>query len=300
MSRQQSVDELFDLKNAYYIGNFQQCINEAQKIKPTTPELQLERDVFLYRAYIAQKKYRVVLDEINNNSPPELKPLKTLAEYLSNVSKRDSIVSTLNDQVSGSADITNHTFAIVAATIFSHEQNFENALRVLHQDDHLESSAFNIEIYLLLNRVDLGKKELKAMQEKDEDATITQLAQAWINIALNGEKLQDAYYIFQEMIEKYGSTPILLNGQATCLIAQGKYEEAESILQDSMDKDSNNPDTLANMVVISRHLGKPAEVSNRFLSQLKDSHADHEFVKEYNSKEAEFDQLVKQYSNLEE
>lgn len=160
--------------------------------------MKVERDGLLYRAYIAQRKFRVVLDEINNSSPNELQPLKTLADYFANPQHRETIVVEL-DKTTNHLTYDSFNFAIVAATIYYHEKNLEGALRVLHNVDLLECVALMLQIYLKMGRLDLARKELKAMQQKDDDATLTQLAQAWVNISTGGDKLQDAYYIFQVM-----------------------------------------------------------------------------------------------------
>jgi len=291
----QGIDQLFDIRAAFLTGNYQQCVNDAPKLS-VSPELKTERDVLMYRAYIAQRKYGVVLDEIRPSSADELKAVRTYAEYLSNESRRDSIIKELDAQMSGNVDLTNHTFLLMTASMYYHEQNYDSALRTLHQSDNLECLALMVQTLLKIDRVDLAKKELKRMQDADEDNIVTQLAQAWFNLSVGGDKYQDAYYIFQEMADKHQSTSLLLNGQASCYLAQSKWEDAETVLQEAMDKDSNNPETIINMILLSQHLGKAPEVSNRFISQLKDSHRSHPFVKDYLQKESEFERISKNYA----
>jgi coatomer protein complex subunit epsilon len=295
MAASGETDPLFDIRCALYIGNYQQCVTEAQKLK-VGADLKTDRDVIMYRAYVAQRKFAVVLSEVTASSPPELQAVRMLADYLANESRRDKILADLDAKMSGNFDISNSMFLLMAASILFHENNTDSALRLLHQSDALECIALGVQILLKIDRVDVARKELKRMQDADEDNILTQLATAWFNLTLGGEKIQDAYYIFQELTDKFIPTPLLLNGQAVCHMAQGRFDDAEGVLQEALDKDSNNPETLINMVVLSQHLGKSPEVTNRYLAQLKDGQKTHPFVREYFAKEHEFDRLCRNYA----
>ena len=76
-----------------------------------------------------------------------------------------------------------------------------------------------------------------------------------------GDKIQDAYYIYQELIDKHGATPLLLNGQSASYIGQEKFDEAEAALQEAVEKDPNNVDTLINLIVLAQQTGKSTEVN---------------------------------------
>ena len=157
--------------------------------------------------------------------------------------------------------------------------------------------ALTLHIYLQLDRLDLARKEYKRLADKDEYCTLSQLALAWIYLFTGGEKLQDAYFIFQELREKFGSTPLLLNGQASCLIAQGKYLEAESLIQETIDKDPNYTEAIINQMMLAQLAGKPVELINRYINQLKDDSSTSSaiFLADITIKEREFDKIALQY-----
>jgi len=291
------VDVLFGVKNAFYCGLYQKCINECQNLKVSEASLKLERDVFMYRSYTAQSKFAVVLGEIDSSYDPQLQAVKLYTEFLKatgDESKQEDILKVVEDRLKANTDVDNKILPLLTASIYFHMKNTDAALRVLHNTECMEASALGVQILLSMNRVDLAKKELKLMTDLDEDATLTQLAQAWYNMNIGGEKLQDAFYIFQELSEKNGPSPLLLNGQAACLLAQNKLDEAESVLQEANITDSNCAETLINMIVLSQLQGKSDYT--RYLSLLKSSHPNHSYVQDLQAKESDFDRVIMQYA----
>lgn len=282
------VDELFELRNNFYLGNYTAAVNEANKLK-LSGEKAVEKDVFLFRSLLAQKQYSVVLEEIGSSAPTPLQAVKCYAQYLSTKSA-DKSLKTLDNQIQSLAP-ENWVSPIMSAAIYLQEERYEDALRTLQLTDHIEGLAMQIQIYIMIERVDLAKKLLPKM---DEDATVTELAKAWTNIALGGDKAQEAYYIFQELMDKTQSSPNLLNGAAAAHIGQGKWEEADGAVKEAAEKDPNFAETLINQVMVSTQTGA-GDIARRTLATLKASCPSHPYVLDLAAKEADMDRLILQY-----
>ncbi|CAA6668641.1 unnamed protein product [Spirodela intermedia] len=248
-----SPDHLFALRNNFYLGAYQVAISSA------------ERDSLVYRAYIAQGSYQFMLFH-------EHLTLKILTFII--CSKPESVFSSVKEWLNAPAIQNNSVLRLAVGTIFMHEQDYNEALKHTNAGGTMELHALNVQIYLKMQNADYAEKQLRIMQQIDEDHTLTQLATAWHDLAVVGPLLFFWKYIW--WLEKFLMTGLVLNGKAVCCMHVGNFDEAETLLLDALTKDPWDLETLANLIVCSIYLGKS---STRFLSQLKLHHPEYMLVK---------------------
>jgi hypothetical protein len=72
LSRSQSTaiepDELYTLRNLFWLGNYQLAINEANTLNKLPSHLVIEKQEYVYRSYIALEQYHIVMNEIKENA----------------------------------------------------------------------------------------------------------------------------------------------------------------------------------------------------------------------------------------
>ena len=286
-------DALFPVYNNFFIGNYQVCINEAYELSNLSGTDAVERDCYLYRSHIALGHCQLVIDEINDDAATALQAVKCLATYKSRELEREQCVSTINEWLADDLVKANPTVQLVAALILADEGNTVEALKCCHTGLSLELMGLMIHLLVKMDRPELAENHLRVMQAADDDATLTQLATAWVNLAQGGGKIQDAFYVYQELGDKYSWTSKLYNGSAVCQMAMGRYDDAEKDLVEALQRDSKDPDTLQNLAVCSLHLGKPV---TRFVNQLKTLTPKPACIATIEALEQSFDQAAAQHA----
>jgi hypothetical protein len=153
--------------------------------------------VQIYRSYIAQGQYDIVQDEIKDDAQTALQAVKLLATYKSKPDMKDMVLMTIKEWLADSSTANNPVLQTVAGIIYLELGELEEAARVVHAGTTLEMVSLQVQIYLRMSRVEVAQKSLALMSRMEDDATLTQLTGAWVNMALGGEKVQEAFYTFQ-------------------------------------------------------------------------------------------------------
>lgn len=285
-------DDLFELRNYFYLGNLASATTEGETVSVQDAGARIERDVILKRLELAKGKYDAILQSIEDSSPPALQVLKLLALLLKEPSTAETAPAVLEGWLEDEVSAGSPCFILMCAILYTHLGDYDNALRMASRSDSLELMSVRVQVLLRMDRVDVAEKEVAAMQKVDEDATLTQLATAWTHLASGGERVQEAVYIYQDLLERHGATDQILNGIALCNLAQGKPEEAERTLQEALSKNPNCAATLVNVIVCSKYRNKQPELVTRYFDQLKKVAPSNPWLKEYGEKEQLFDELA--------
>ncbi|KAG0378981.1 MAG: coatomer epsilon subunit-domain-containing protein [Linnemannia gamsii] len=304
---------LFAIRNLFYSGNYTQVISEttssrtrASANQATTHQL----DLFLFRALIATKNYTRVAQEITEAHGLGLQALKAQAVYLDAVQSadaagRDAALAHLRDLLlvhspdDRQPEITALEVKVVVGQVLATEGLVEESLSVLlPHNNHLESVAVVVQIYLQMNRLDLARKEVEACKSWAEDAMLAQLMEAWVGLRTGGgDKYQNAYYIYEEIATSSTSPTVKsLIGEAVCNIQMGHYPEAESILQEALSRDPTNTDAIVNQIVLSTLLSKPAEEVSALVQQLQSVAPNHSYLQDLDLKSSLFDRAAQRFA----
>mmetsp|Transcript_9537 Transcript_9537/g.27005 ORF Transcript_9537/g.27005 Transcript_9537/m.27005 type:complete len:296 (+) Transcript_9537:92-979(+) len=288
------MDDLFSLRNLYWIGNYEAAIDEAQTVKPKTDRETIDRDVFLYRSLIGQGKGAEVIEKVGaaGSTSTDVQVVNLLATFVTQPAQREAVQETLAEWLTDENIKDNKVLQLIAATVFFRAGDTKEALKALRAPSDLEQAALRVQILLSMNRVDLAEQELSKMQGEDDDATLTQLATGWVLLANGGKKCKEAALIFQELMSKSVQSTMLLNAVAMSHMQMKQFNEAEKYLVEAQEKNDSDVDVLVNLVSCYCNLRKPEANIQATLDKLRQVAPDHALLAQLSACEATFDQVA--------
>jgi coatomer protein complex subunit epsilon len=301
------ADELFEARNLFTLGNYQAAINKATKLTPTAPSVKIDRDVLVHRARIAQRNYAAVIAETASITPTgeflAIAAVRVLAMYWAG--DRDAALAEIKKWTGDVAAMGAHpAVQLIVGIVLANEGKVEEALRALHtpQPSSLECMALIVQLYIGMGRQDLAEAQQRAMCQVDEDSPLSQLCTAWVLLSAppssSGDKAAEAQLIFQELTDKYGPTPSLLQGQAICSMRGGRWAEAERFLADASERAGSAtaiPDSIVNTAVCALHTGATQSPA-KHLAMLKAAAPAHPWIARINTFEEAVQAAAAKYS----
>mmetsp|Transcript_18644 Transcript_18644/g.45036 ORF Transcript_18644/g.45036 Transcript_18644/m.45036 type:complete len:293 (-) Transcript_18644:92-970(-) len=266
-------DELYTLRAQFWLGHYQMALDEGKSIarRPMSPELKAEREELVARCYIALKDY----DKVVGGDTPALQALAIQAQFESMVNVKGSEAQTqgLVQQLQSMLGDPSPSVHLTAAYVLLQAGMKKEALQCVHQGTTLEHTAVCVQIYIMIDRLDLATQTLAQMRRQDEDSMLTQVTSVHVALATGSSAASEAVHTLNQLSEQYGPSPFLLNLTACAYLQAGNYVEASSKLEQAREEfQAADVDTLVNSIVALQYQDKPTD---ELVGQLKTQYPNH-------------------------
>ncbi|UNI20591.1 hypothetical protein JDV02_006663 [Purpureocillium takamizusanense] len=281
--------ELINIHNHFHQGQYQEVVDFDTS--SFSPENALPARVLQLRARIALGQAEDVLADVKGESVPDLEALGAFAQYT--LGKTDAAVATIQKLAQSAAD--NVTVQIIGGTVLQASGNSDEALALLSQHQaSLEAVALIVQIQLQQNRTDLAVKEVAAARRWAQDSLLVNLAESWVGLRVGGEKYQQAFYVYEELAQAPSTASIRsLVSQAVCELHLGRLEEAQTALEQALQKEPGYVEAIANLLVLKVVSGNDATELHETLQKAEPNH---QFLADLAEKSELFDKAAAKYS----
>ncbi|KAI1332676.1 coatomer epsilon subunit-domain-containing protein [Xylariaceae sp. FL0255] len=282
--------ELINIHNHFHQGQYQEVIDFDTS--SLSPENDVPVRVLISRARIALGQADEVLSEVKSeSSQPEFAAVAALAN--SALGNTDDAVKAIEALVESAGD--NQVVQVLGGTVLQAAGKSKEALALLSRHSgSLDAVALIAQIHLQQNRTDLAIKEVAAARRWAQDSILVNLAESWVGLRVGGEKYQQAFYVFEELAQAPATSSITsLVSQAVCELHLGRVEEAQTALDQALQKQPGFADAIANLLVLTVVTGKdPAELT----SSLKKTAPEHPLLVDLEEKSDLFDKAASKFS----
>ncbi|KAL7546760.1 hypothetical protein ACHAWF_010095 [Thalassiosira exigua] len=290
-------DELYTLRAQYWLGHYVLALDEgkASARRPMPPHLKSEREELVLRCHLAMGNYDKVATDGGSSDSPALRALALHARYLSG--SKDEAVEGIKALVVDPSAAGNTSLQLTACHVYLAAGKLREALQCVHHGLTMEHLAMCVQIYLKIDRLDLANDALNLMKQADEDSVLAQLAGVYVAVSTGRSRADDAVHVLAGLSEQYGPSLMLLNVTAVANMVGGRYDAAEENLKAAVSEfgGGTDPDTLANLVACSQHLGKSGAEVEKYLSALRTGSGDHPFAEGLAQVEGAFEREAGKY-----
>jgi len=277
-------DELQEVRDNFYVGNFQKALLMAESTTASTDFAQSELGALLARCCLSGNVVeRLKSKEMQNSEYPGQRATVFMMIMLK--SRQDAQRNLAKERLLTLAKETQDmSCTLLAAIAHAMDGNWKDAAEMTKAHPTLEMQALCVMFCLSCNQAGMAEKLVAEMQGANDDSAVFRLANAAVKMAVGDP--EEAYLTYCDLSAQFppkededsgmGST-LLQVGKALANMQRGMYSEALEDLQRAFAMSPTDPDVLVNLCCCMTHLGKKEEFQ-QYYAKLEQAAPTHPYV----------------------